>query len=278
MLLEGKPCVEKKLEELKAKVLKMEKKPMLAILHVVGDDASDIYINNKFKRCIEIGVIPKLFYFLDSASQESIADKIRELNADDDITGIILQLPLPDHMDPRYLTNLIDPRKDVDGFTELNTGRLFLGIDGLVSCTPKGIMELLDFYDIPLEGKNVLIVNRSNIVGKPLAHLMMRRDATVTIAHSKTENLMEKIKQADVVVTAVGIPNFLSKDNFKDGATIIDVSMNRLDGKLCGDVRKEDYMELMVRCNLTPVPGGVGQTTVMALLENVISIIENKER
>ena len=278
MLLEGKPCVEKKLKELKTKVLKMEKKPMLAILHVVGDDASDIYINNKFKRCIEIGVIPKLFYFLDSASQESIADKIRELNADDDVTGIILQLPLPDHMDPRYLTNLIDPRKDVDGFTELNAGRLFLGMDGLVSCTPKGIIELLDFYDISLEGKDALIINRSNIVGKPLAHLFMRRNATVTIAHSKTENLMEKIKQADVVVTAVGIPNFLSKDNFKDGATIIDVSMNRLDGKLCGDVRKEDYMELMVRCNLTPVPGGVGQTTVMALLENVISIIENKER
>lgn len=276
MLLEGKPCVEKKLKELKTKVLKMEKKPMLAILHVVGDEASDIYINNKFKRCIEIGVIPKLFYFLDSASQESIADKIRELNADDDVTGIILQLPLPDHMDPRYLTNLIDPRKDVDGFTELNAGRLFLGMDGLVSCTPKGIIELLDFYDISLEGKDALIINRSNIVGKPLAHLFMQRNATVTIAHSKTENLMEKIKQADVVVTAVGIPNFLSKDNFKDGATIIDVSMNRLDGKLCGDVRKEDYMELMVRCNLTPVPGGVGQTTVMALLENVISIMENR--
>jgi methylenetetrahydrofolate dehydrogenase (NADP+)/methenyltetrahydrofolate cyclohydrolase len=276
MLLEGKQCVEKRLEELKTKVLKMEKKPTLAIIHVCGDDASDIYIHNKFKRCIQVGITPKLFYFLDSASQESIADKIRELNADDDTTGIILQLPLPDHMDPRYLTNLIDPRKDVDGFTELNTGRLFLGMDGLVSCTPKGIMELLDFYDISLEGKDVLIINRSNIVGKPLAHLMMRRDATVTIAHSKTENLMEKIKQADVVVTAVGIPNFLSKDNFKDGATIIDVSMNRLDGKLCGDVRKEDYMELMVRCNLTPVPGGVGQTTVMALLENVISIMENK--
>ena len=276
MLLEGKPCVEKKLKELKTKVLKMEKKPMLAILHVVGDDASDIYINNKFKRCIEIGVIPKLFYFLDSASQESIADKIRELNVDDDVTGIILQLPLPDHMDPRYLTNLIDPRKDVDGFTELNAGRLFLGMDGLVSCTPKGIIELLDFYGISLEGKDALIINRSNIVGKPLAHLFMQRNATVTIAHSKTENLEQKIKQADVVVTAVGIPNFLSKDNFKDGATIIDVSMNRLDGKLCGDVRKDDYMELMVKCNLTPVPGGVGQTTVMALLENVISIMENK--
>ena len=276
MLLEGKPCVEKKLKELKTKVLKMEKKPMLAILHVVGDEASDIYINNKFKRCIEIGVIPKLFYFLDSASQESIADKIRELNVDDDVTGIILQLPLPDHMDPRYLTNLIDPRKDVDGFTELNAGRLFLGMDGLVSCTPKGIIELLDFYGISLEGKDALIINRSNIVGKPLAHLFMQRNATVTIAHSKTENLEQKIKQADVVVTAVGIPNFLSKDNFKDGATIIDVSMNRLDGKLCGDVRKDDYMELMVRCNLTPVPGGVGQTTVMALLENVISIMENK--
>ena len=278
MLLEGKPCVEKRLEELKTKVLKMEKKPTLAIIHVCGDDASDIYIHNKFKRCIQVGITPKLYYFLETASQHSIEDKIMELNKDDDVTGIILQLPLPDHMDPRYLTNLIDPNKDVDGFTETNTGKLFLGMDGLVSCTPKGIMELLDFYDIPLEGKDVLIINRSNIVGKPLAHLMMRRDATVTVAHSRTENLEQKIKQADIVVTAVGIPNFLSKDNFKDGATIIDVSMNKIDGKLCGDVRKEDYMELMVKCNLTPVPGGVGQTTVMALLENVISIIENKER
>ena len=274
MLLDGKKYAEAKVSELKERASKLPKKPMLAIIQVAGDIASDVYVQNKFKRCIEVGITPKLFYFLDNAQQWQIQNKIYELNMDDEITGILLQLPLPDHLDSGYLTNLIDPKKDVDGFTEINTGRLFTGADGLVSCTPKGIIDMLDFYDIPIAGKDVLIINRSNIVGKPLAHLFLQRDATVTVAHSKTQNLKDKIKQADIVVTAVGKPNFLKYDDFKEGTTVIDVSINFVNGRMYGDIKKTSYGYLQTVGNLTPVPGGVGQATVISLLDNVITIAE----
>lgn len=274
MLLDGKKYAEAKVQELKERASKLPKKPMLAIIQVAGDIASDVYVQNKFKRCIEVGVVPKLFYFLDNVQQWQIQNKIYELNMDDEITGILLQLPLPDHLDAEYLTNLIDPRKDVDGFTEANAGRLLTGVDGLVSCTPKGIVDMLDFYDISVEGKDVLIINRSNIVGKPLAHLLLQRNATVTIAHSKTQNLKEKVKQADIVVTAVGKPNFLKYDDFKEGATVVDVSINFVNGRMYGDVKKTSYGYLQTLGNLTPVPGGVGQATVIALLDNVITLAE----
>lgn len=274
MLLDGKKYAEAKVQELKERASKLPKKPMLAIIQVAGDIASDVYVQNKFKRCIEVGVVPKLFYFLENAQQWQIQNKIYELNMDDEITGIILQLPLPDHLDAGYLTNLIDPKKDVDGFTEANAGRLLTGVDGLVSCTPKGIVDMLDFYDISVEGKDVLIINRSNIVGKPLAHLLLQRNATVTVAHSKTQNLKEKVKQADIVVTAVGKPNFLKYDDFKEGATVVDVSINFVNGRMYGDVKKTSYGYLQTLGNLTPVPGGVGQATVIALLDNVIALAE----
>ena len=274
MLLDGKKYAEAKVSELKERASKLPKKSMLAILQVAGDVPSDVYVQNKYKRCLEVGVIPKLFYFMEDAPQWQIQNKIYELNMDDEITGIILQLPLPDHLDAGYLTNLIDPKKDVDGFTEINTGRLFTGADGLVSCTPKGIIDMLDFYDIPIAGKDVLIINRSNIVGKPLAHLFLQRDATVTVAHSKTQNLKDKIKQADIVVTAVGKPNFLKYDDFKEGTTVIDVSINFVNGRMYGDVKKTSYGYLQTVGNLTPVPGGVGQATVISLLDNIITIAE----
>ena len=195
---------------------------------------------------------------------------------DDEITGIILQLPLPEHLDEQYLTNLIDPRKDVDGFTDVNTGRLSLGKPGNLPCTAKGVIDLLDFYDISIEGKDVLIINRSDIVGKPLAQLFLQRNATVTIAHSKTQNLKDKVKQADIVVTAVGKPNFLKYDDFKEGATVVDVSINFVNGRMYGDVKKTSYGYLQTLGNLTPVPGGVGQATVIALVENVIKIAEEE--
>lgn len=278
MLLEAKPYVEKKLEELKERVSKLDKKPVLAIIQVVGDSASDTYVQNKLKRCREVGVDTHLYYYLDPVTNERIADKIKELNSDDNVTGILLQLPLPEHLDEHYLTNLISPEKDVDGFTELNTGKLSQGVfgDSLVPCTPKGILELLKFYDISLDGKDVLIINRSNIVGRPLAQLFLHENATVTIAHSHTQNLKEKIKQADIVVTGVGIPNFLRYDDFTEGTTIIDVSCNYHNGKMCGDIKKTSYGYLSTVGNLTPVPGGVGQTTVISLLDNVVTIAENK--
>ncbi len=276
MLLDGKKYVEAKLPELKERVSKLEKTPKLAIIQVSGDDASDRYVQNKLKRCIEVGITPMLYYCAPTIKQQQLADKIKELNEDPTVTGIILQLPLPEHLDEHYLTNLIDPKKDVDGFTEINAGKLSLGQPGLVPCTAKGVIDLLDFYEIPLEGKDVLIINRSNIVGKPLAQLFLRRNATVTIAHSKTEHLKEKVKQADIVVTGVGIPKFLRYDDFKKGTTIIDVSINFAQGKMCGDIKKtsEDYLARVG--HLTPVPGGVGQCTVIALMENVLQIAETE--
>ena len=276
MLLDGKKYAEAKVSELKERASKLPKKPMLAIIQVCGDAASDVYVQNKFKRCIEVGIIPKLFYFLDDTPQWKVEDKILELNRDNEITGILLQLPLPKHLDAEYLTNLVDPKKDVDGFTETNTGRLSLGKKGHIPCTAKGVIDMLDFYDISMEGKDVLIINRSDIVGKPLAQLFLQRNATVTVAHSKTENLKDKVKQADIVVTAVGKQNFLKYDDFKEGATVVDVSINFVNGRMYGDVKKTSYGYLQTIGNLTPVPGGVGQATVIALIDNVITIAEEE--
>lgn len=276
MLLDGKKYAEAKIVDLKSRVKDLAVKPTLAIIQVSGDPASDKYVQNKLKRCSEIGIIPKLFYCAPDIKQSQIEETIKKLNKDPGITGIILQLPLPDHLDEHYLTNLIDPKKDVDGFTETNTGKLSLGQPCLIPCTPKGIIDLLDFYDIPMEGKDVLIINRSNIVGKPLAQLFLKRNATVTVAHSKTRNLKQKLKQADIIVTGVGIPNFLRYDDFPQGATIIDVSINFVHGKMCGDVNKNSYDYLQTVGNLTPVPGGVGQSTVIALMENVVKLAEEE--
>lgn len=276
MLLDGKKYAEAKIVDLKSRVKDLAVKPSLAIIQVSGDPASDKYVQNKLKRCSEIGIIPKLFYCAPDIKQSQIEETIKKLNKDPGITGIILQLPLPDHLDEHYLTNLIDPKKDVDGFTETNTGKLSLGQPCLIPCTPKGIIDLLDFYDIPMEGKDVLIINRSNIVGKPLAQLFLKRNATVTVAHSKTQNLKQKLKQADIIVTGVGIPNFLRYDDFPQGATIIDVSINFVHGKMCGDVNKNSYDYLQTVGNLTPVPGGVGQSTVIALMENVVKLAEEE--
>lgn len=276
MLLDGKKYAEAKIVDLKSRVENLAVKPSLAIIQVSGDPASDKYVQNKLKRCSEIGITPKLFYCAPDIKQSQIEETIKKLNKDPGITGIILQLPLPDHLDEHYLTNLIDPKKDVDGFTETNTGKLSLGQPCLIPCTPKGIIDLLDFYDIPMEGKDVLIINRSNIVGKPLAQLFLQRNATVTVAHSKTQNLKQKLKQADIIVTGVGIPNFLRYDDFPQGATIIDVSINFVRGKMCGDVNKSSYDYLQKIGNLTPVPGGVGQSTVIALMENVVKLAEEE--
>lgn len=278
MLLDGKKYAEAKIVDLKSRVKDLAVKPTLAIIQVSGDPASDKYVQNKLKRCSEIGIIPKLFYCAPDIKQSQIEETIKKLNKDPGVTGIILQLPLPDHLDEHYLTNLIDPKKDVDGFTETNTGKLSLGQSCLIPCTAKGVVDLLDFYDIPIEGKDVLIINRSNIVGKPLAQLFLKRNATVTVAHSKTQKLKQKLKRADIIVTGVGIPNFLRYDDFPQGATIIDVSINFVRGKMCGDVNKSSYDYLEKICNLTPVPGGVGQSTVIALMENVIKLAEEEEK
>lgn len=280
-LLDARKLVSKKVDELKSRVDKLSKKPSLVIIRVGDDFASGKYVANKIKKCDEVGIDSKIIHFDRDVKQEVVEETILNLNKDEDITGILLQLPIPKHLDEDYLTNLIEDEKDVDGFTIGNMGKLSLGLESNVACTPRGIITLLKEFNIEIEGQDVLIINRSNIVGKPLAQLFLKENATVTIAHSKTKNLKEKIVLSDIVVTAVGKANFLRADDFKNNTTIIDVSINFNElGKMCGDVAKEDYDVLVneKQCNLTPVPNGVGQMTVIELIEQTIEIAEKRER
>ena len=279
-LLDARELVVKKVDELKNRVDKLSKKPSLVIIRVGDDFASGKYVANKIKKCDEVGIDSKIIHFDGDVKQEIVEETILNLNKDEDITGILLQLPIPKHLDEDYLTNLIEDEKDVDGFTIGNMGKLSLGLESNVACTPRGIITLLKEFNIEIEGQDVLIINRSNIVGKPLAQLFLKENATVTIAHSKTKNLKEKIALSDIVVTAVGKANFLRADDFKNNTTIIDVSINFNElGKMCGDVAKEDYDVLVneKQCNLTPVPNGVGQMTVIELIEQTIEISEKRE-
>ena len=276
-LLDARKIVEKKIAELKNRVDKLEKKPKLVIIRIGDDFASGKYVANKIKRCSEVGIDSQIIHLKENITQLEVEKTILKLNEDKDITGILLQLPIPKHLDEDYLTNLIKDEKDVDGFTIANMGKLSLGLDGNIACTPRGVITLLKEFNIDIESKDVLIINRSNIVGKPLPQLFLKENATVTIAHSKTKNLKQKIALADIVVSAVGKVNFLSADDFEDNTTIIDVSINFNElGKMCGDVNKEDYDILIneKNCNLTPVPNGVGQMTVIELIEQTIEIAE----
>lgn len=280
-LLDARQLVGKKVEELKQRVNRLNKKPSLVIIRIGEDFASGKYVANKIKKCEEVGIESKIIHLEENISQQMVEKTILDLNKDEKVTGILLQLPIPKHLDEEYLTNLIEDEKDVDGFTIGNMGKLSLGLDGNVACTPRGIITLLKEFKIDIEGKDVLIINRSNIVGKPLAQLFLKENATVTIAHSKTKNLKEKIKLSDIVVTAVGRSNFLEASDFSDNTTIIDVSINFDElGKMCGDVKKDDYDILVNKkqCNLTPVPNGVGQMTVIELIEQTIEIAEKRER
>lgn len=278
MLLDARPIREKKIVELKERVEKLEIKPELALIRVGNDPASEKYVNNKSKLCEQVGVKSEVYHKSEDVTQEELEFLINLLNCDPYTTGILVQLPLPKHLDEERILNLIYPEKEVDGFSPMNLGKLVRGEEAPIACTPKGIISLLKKYEIPMKGKDVLIINRSNIVGKPLAHLFLQEDATVTIAHSKTENINRKIFEADIVVTAIGKPNYLTSSNFKPGATVVDVSINfDENGKMCGDVKKSDYDRLIVkRCNITPVPGSVGIMTVLSLIEQTIEMKEKE--
>jgi len=279
-LLDARQLVTKKVGQLKERVNKLSKKPSLVIIRVGEDFASGKYVSNKVKKCEEVGISSKIIHLDENISQNEVEKIIIDLNKDKDVTGVLLQLPIPKHLNEDYLTNLIEDEKDVDGFTIGNMGKLSLNLEGNVACTPRGIMTLLKEFKIDMEGKDVLIINRSNIVGKPLSQLFLQENATVTIAHSKTKNLKEKISSSDIVVTAVGRANFLSAQDFSDNTTIIDVSINfNESGKMCGDVAKEDYDVIVneKQCHLTPVPNGVGQMTVIELIEQTIEIAEKGE-
>lgn len=279
MLLDARPIVENKIKELRERVNKLNVRPKLVIIRVGNDKASEKYVNNKVKKCEEVGIESQIIHLREDVPQWQVEHKIQVLNGNAWVTGILLQLPLPKHLDEDYLTSLITPEKDVDGFTTANMGNLILGQEGNVACTPRGIIDLLKAYNIEIAGKDVLIINRSNIVGKPLAHLFLKENATVTIAHSKTNNIHKKIKDADIVVTAIGKANSFYFSDFNENATIVDVSINfDENGKMCGDICKDDYSDLInIGCNITPVPNGVGQMTVLSLIEQTIEIAERKD-
>lgn len=277
MLLDARPIREKKIVELKERVEKLEIKPELALIRVGNDPASEKYVNNKSKLCEQVGVKSEVYHKSEDVTQEELEFLINLLNCDPDTTGILVQLPLPKHLDEERILNLIYPEKEVDGFSPMNLGKLVRGEEAPIACTPKGIISLLKEYEISMRGKDVLILNRSNIVGKPLAQLFLQEDATVTIAHSKTKDLRKKIFNSDIVVTAIGKANMFDYTDFRDYTTIVDVSINfDENGKMCGDVKKADYDLLLSKdCNITPVPNGVGIMTVLSLIEQVI---EMKER
>ena len=276
MILDGKSIKNKILDELKDEVSKLSIKPKLVVIQVGNNEASNVYIKQKENMCNYIGYVYEHIRLDENTSTDSLLELIDKLNNDNSVNGILVQLPLPDKIDSNMVVNSISSLKDVDGLTDLNNGMLFHGKDSLYSCTPYGVMELLDRYDIELAGKNVVIVGRSDLVGKPMAMMMLNKNATVTICHSKTRNLSEFTKKADILVVAVGRPNFITGDMVSDDTVVIDVGINRLENGLCGDVDFESMKDKVKF--ITPVPGGVGPMTVAMLAKNVLKAykIQNK--
>lgn len=268
MLLDGKQLSKKIKKELKDEVSSFSIKPTLAIILVGNNPASEIYVKNKLKSAKYCGINTSLIIFEETITQEKLISEIHNLNNNEIYHGIIVQLPLPHHIDEQKIINAIDPKKDVDGFGILNKGKLFSGLNSIESATPKGIMRLLEEYNIEIKGKHAVVVGRSNIVGKPMAMMLLNKHATVTICHSKTENLKEITKQADILVVAIGKAKFITKDMVKEGAVVIDVGTNRVNDLLVGDVDFENVEP--VASYITPVPGGVGPLTIASLLENTV--------
>lgn len=242
--------------------------PHLAVVLVGENPASQVYVRNKENACSKAGIRSTVIRMSDTCNQNELEDVVRNLNQDDSVHGILVQLPLPSHLDESRVLALIDPDKDVDGFHAMNSGRLMNGENGFVPCTPLGVMKLLEAYKIPVDGRHAVIIGRSNIVGKPMAMLFLSKNATVTICHSKTQNLAALTSQADILVAAVGKANFVTADMVKPGAVVVDVGINRVDGKLVGDVDAQSVSE--IASYLTPVPGGVGQMTIAMLLANTL--------
>lgn len=269
-LIDGKALSAKKREEIKQKSEIFERengrKICLAVVLVGNDPASEVYVRNKIRGCEATNIKSLSFTLPETAAETEVEELIRSLSADDTVDGILVQLPLPKGLDETKILNLIPPEKDVDGFHPVNVGNLLLGKETTVACTPMGVMTMLYDNNIEISGKNAVIIGRSNIVGKPMAMLLLRDNATVTVCHSKTKNLKEICRNADILVAAIGRAEFVTADMVKDGAVVIDVGINRVDGKLKGDVDFENVKEKA--SFITPVPGGVGPMTITTLLEN----------
>lgn len=279
--IDGKACAAEMRAELKERVSAFEekhgKKICLAVVLIGSDPASEVYVRNKLRGCEETGIRSIIRRLPSDVSEEETESAVEELARDKDVHGVLVQLPLPEHLDRERILSLIPTGKDVDGFSSENIGKLARGSEGTVACTPLGVMELLKRYRVPLRGKRAVVVGRSNIVGRPLALLLLNADATVTVCHSHTADLKAECLRADVLVSAVGKPRFITADMVKEGAVVIDVGMNRDEnGKLCGDV---DFGAVREKASLiTPVPGGVGPMTVAMLLYNTVCAAERIEK
>lgn len=241
----------------------------LAVIIVGEDPASKVYVSNKKKACEALGIISEEYALPESTTNEELLALINELNRKPSINGILCQLPLPKHLDEKLIINSIDPNKDVDAFHPFNVGKIMIGDFHFLPCTPAGVMEMLEYEGIDVTGKNCVVIGRSNIVGKPMNMLLLHKNGTVTVCHSKTKNLAEICKKADILVAAVGRPNFVTADMVKPNAVVIDVGINRVDGKLCGDVDFENVSK--IASAITPVPGGVGPMTIAMLMQNTLT-------
>lgn len=252
----------------------LDKKPCLAVILVGENPASVSYVKGKNKACVEVGFDYHQIDMKEESSEEEVIAKVKELNENDEVDGILVQLPLPKHINERNVLDAIDPSKDVDGLHPVNYGKLFAGLDAFYPCTPLGIIELLKKMEVDLEGKNVVVVGRSNLVGLPVSRLLLKQNATVTICHSRTKDLAKVTSKADVLVAAIGKPKFFTSEYVKEGAYVIDVGVNRVDGKLCGDV---DFENVKEKCAaITPVPKGCGPMTITMLLSNTLKSYKNR--
>ncbi len=274
-LIDGKLISKQIKDELKEEAAQLKEQgivPCLAVIQVGHDPASTVYVNNKKKACAYVGIESKAFELEEDISQQELLNLVESLNQDDSVNGILVQLPLPKHIDEDVVIQTISPKKDVDGFHPVSVGNLWIGDKGFVSCTPAGIIQLLKRSGISIEGKNCVVVGRSNIVGKPMACLMLRENATVTVTHSHTQNLKEITSKADILIVAIGKREFITADYVKEGAVVIDVGMHRNEeNKLCGDV---NFKEVEPKASaITPVPGGVGPMTIAMLMNNCMDAV-----
>ena len=277
-IIDGKKISAEVKEEVRIKVAALKEKGVsvgLAVVLVGEDPASKVYVNNKKKACEALGIESFEYLLSENTTQEELLELVEKLNSDERVDGILVQLPLPRHLDEKAVIAAISPNKDVDAFHAVNVGKIMSGDYTFAPCTPAGIIELIERSGISLEGKNCVVIGRSNIVGKPMSMLLLHKNATVTICHSRTKNLADVVRGADVVVAAVGKAKFVTADMIKEGAVVIDVGINRMDdGKLCGDV---DFDTVAPKCSyITPVPGGVGPMTIAVLMQNTLKAAEAK--
>ena len=280
MIIDGKKCSEEILENLRRDISEYKEKtgkvPGLAVIILGNNAASKIYVKSKIRACEKTGILSREIILDENISEEELINEIEKLNNDKNINGILVQLPLPPHINEKKICEAISVKKDVDGFKAENLGKIMLGDDdGFISCTPQGIIYLIDQLNMDLHGKNVVVVGRSNIVGKPVASLLINKGATTTVCNSKTKDLAGILRKADIIVIAIGKAKFLTKDMVKEGAVVIDVGINRVDGKIYGDVDYENVKDIV--SHITPVPGGVGPMTIAMLLKNTVKAFCKEE-